>query len=142
MLRFLYGLPIFEATGTSTEEGIVDPIIWNHLCVAADRLGIPSLRTHALPKLEAYVTRLLVNTDTGHIREDASIPKFVQAVELIYTLLGEHETAARDMVLKLCLKHYAMLEKDDHFRALTDEQPAFLRGMLGHATRNGGTLTR
>jgi len=111
--------------------------------MAADILGIPALRTHILPKLEAYLTGLLVDDDdTGSPCEDASIAKFVQALEIIYTVLGEHETAVREVLLRLCLKHYTALEKNERFCALTDAHPPLLRDMLGHAARHSNTIAR
>jgi hypothetical protein len=141
VLRFLYGLTLF-ATTEGRPDGVVDPKTWYGLILAADSLGMPALRTHVVHELEAYVKGLLVDESTGHLRNEASITKFVQAVQVIFTSLDESETEARGIVLRLCLKHYTDLEKNETFCALTDALPSLLRAMLGYAARHGSELMR
>ena len=144
VLRFLYGLPLFSAT-EGRSDGVVDPKTWFGLMLAAESLGIPALRTHTVHEFEAYVTRLLVDESTGRLRNVGSVITFVRAVQVLFASLDEREIEAREIVLRLCLRHYTELEKDETFCALTDtdeEPPLLLRAMLGYVARHGSAPTR
>lgn len=81
--------------------------------------------------------------NTGLLRKEDSVNKFIQAVEVICFLTGEHDPDdARGMVLRLCSKHHTELGKNERFRAVTNADPSLLRDMLGYAARDDGSLMR
>lgn len=131
VLRHLYELPVVQE---SSDGNVSATYPWKDLCDAAEGFGIPSLRGHAMDRLEAVLTGLL---NKGFNEDEIGIRHFVKEALTIHQSAEEGHTAAVELMAKQCCKHFAELRKHEVFNEVVEECPEFFRTILDYAAREG-----
>lgn len=135
VLRHMYGLPLHDDDGHDGDS-YYPACHWKHLYEAAEQLGVPSLCKLAFEMLDYMLPDLLIDSATGRPAHETDVESFLEIALEDYSKVSER-TELRDMILKLCCKHYSTLRAHPEFQTFVDENPGFHECMFDYVAREG-----